>query len=231
MANFFSYEESIAQYFELLKRRPELGRNLPDAGIEVLTDLTSIELAREAARQTRESHGQDTSDLRVGVLATDPYMTIMRDAVRFGNGGYGLYNRIFENSSVAVLPLIDGQPVIIRVFRHGLRQWSLEFPRGGVETGEIHEQAVRRELKEEIGANALELIDVGEFTPGGSTLAIRSRLYVAQIDEVRALDRAESISEAMTLSVPNLEKMIRDGEIIDGFSISLFARARLRGLV
>jgi ADP-ribose pyrophosphatase len=227
----YSHDDTVARYLELLERQPELGQNAPDAGIELLTDRRLIEMAREAARQTRAAHDQDTSDLRVGVLASDPYMTVLRDAVRFGNGSYGLYNRIFENPCIAVLPLLDGQAVIIRVFRHGLRQWSLEFPRGGVEPDETHEQAARRELREEIGANALELIDTGEFTPGGSALAIRARLYVARIDEIRHVDLGESISEATAVGTANLEALIRSGEIIDGFSLALFARARLLGLV
>jgi ADP-ribose pyrophosphatase len=227
----YSHEDTLARYLELLARRPELGQDPPGAGIELLTDPGMIEHAREAARLTRGAHGQDTADTRVGVLASDPYMTVLRDAVRFGNGTYGLYNRIFENACVAVLPLLEGRAVIIRVFRHGLRQWSLEFPRGGVEPDETHEQAARRELREEIGANASELIDTGEFTPGGSALAIRARLYVARIDEVRHVDRAESISEATPVSTARLETLIRDGEIIDGFSLALFARARLLGLL
>ena len=231
MANF-SHQDTVARYLDLLERRPELGQNLPGAGIELLTDPGLIETACEAARQTRAAHNQDTIDLRVGVLATDPYMTMIRDAVRFGNGTYGLYNRIFENSCVAVLPLLaEDLAVIIRVFRHGLRQWSLEFPRGGVEPGETHRQTARRELREEIGADVLELIDAGEFSPGGSTLAIRARLYVARIDEIRNVDLGESISDAIAVSGVELEELIRSGKIIDGFSISLFARARLLGLI
>ena len=227
----FSHQESLARYFDLLARRPELGRNAPDADIRLLTDPQLIQQACDAAREARAARNLDVADLRVGVLASDPYMTMIRDAVRFGNGSLGLYNRIFENSSVAVLPLIDDRAVVIRIFRHGLRQWMLEFPRGGVEPGETDEEAARREIHEEIGGNVLELIDTGEFTPGGSILAIRARLYVARIDQIRALDQAESIHEATAVTVSELEEMMRSGRIIDGFSISLFARARLLGLL
>jgi ADP-ribose pyrophosphatase len=227
----FSNQESMARYFDLLARQPELGRNAPDADIHILTDPQLVQQACDAAHVARAARNLDVSDLRVGVLASDPYMTMIRDAVRFGNGSLGLYNRIFENASVAVLPLIGDRPVVIRIFRHGLRQWSLEFPRGGVEPGETNEESARREVREEIGGNVLELIDTGEFTPGGSILAIRARLYVARIDQIRALDQAESIHEATAVTVHELEEMIRSGQIIDGFSISLFARARVLRLI
>lgn len=227
----FSHQDAMARYFELIARHPELGRNAPDADIQILTDPQLIQQACDAAHAARAARNLDVDDLRVGVLASDPYMTIIRDPVRFGNGSLGLYNRIFENRSVAVLPLIGDRAVVIRIFRHGLRQWSLEFPRGGVESGETSEESVRREVREEIGGNVLELLDTGEFTPGGSVLAIRARLYVARIDQVRALDRAESIHEATAVTVHELEEMLRNGQIIDGFSISLFVRARLTGLI
>lgn len=129
----FSHQDAMARYFELIARHPELGRNAPDADIQILTDPQLIQQACDAAHAARAARNLDVDDLRVGVLASDPYMTIIRDPVQFGNGSLGLYNRIFENRSVAVLPLIGDRAVVIRIFRHGLRQWSLEFPRGGVD--------------------------------------------------------------------------------------------------
>jgi len=226
----FDADGAMARYLELRRAEPDLFRN-PAGGIEILLAPPAIEAARKHARDVRAAAGQDTSDLRAGLLAHDPYMTIVRDAVRFPDGSMGLHNRIVERRSVAVLPLLDGDPVIIRTFRHGLRDWSLEFPRGAVEGSESREDAARRELKEEIGANVVALTSVGDFTPGGSSLSIISSLYVARIDGFGAPQRAEAIAEVRAVPVGELEELIVSGEIIDGFTLSLFARARLRGLV
>jgi ADP-ribose pyrophosphatase len=219
------------RYFRLMQDRPDLFDNGKASGIEILTSSDEIEAAQESARRTRQTRGMDVSDLRVGVLATDPYMTILRDAVRFSDGTLGLYNRIVEIRSAAVLPLLDGRPVLIRIFRHGLRDWSWEFPRGGCEPGETSEATIRREVHEEIGANIRDLRPLGDFTPGGSSLCIRADLYAAHIDGVGQPDRADAISDIKVADVPEVEEMIRSSKIIDGFSLSVFLRARLVGIV
>ena len=128
-----------------MRERPDWFANHPAGGIEILTDPGDIALARAAARTMAQPQELDVSDTRAGLLAMDPYMTVVRDAVRFPDGSLGLYNRIVETSPVAVLPLLDNLPVLIRVFRHGLRDWSL-VSRGGTEAGEWPEAAARREV-------------------------------------------------------------------------------------
>jgi len=195
-------------YFRIMRERPELFHNGDAGGIEVLTSPDQIKAAQESARSIRQKRGMDASDLRVGVLASDPYMLILRDAVRFVDGSLGLYNRIVEVPSVAVLPLLDGRPVLIRIFRHGLRDWCWEF-----------------------GAEIRELIALGDFTPGGSSLSIRADLYAAHIDGIGEPEHADNISEVRVVEVDECEALIRSSQIIDGFSLALFLRARLAGLV
>lgn len=227
----FSNEGALTGYLELLARRPELFRNRLRGGIDILTDPQEIASAQAEAGRLRASRGMSTCDLRAGLLASDPYMTIVRDAVRFPDGTHGLYNRIVETSPVAVLPILDGRPVVIRVFRHGLRDWSIEFPRGAAEGAETGEEAAQRELHEEIGARAKTLTGLGAFTPGGSSLSIHARLYLAEIDKIGASDTGEGIIEVRAVAVKELERMIAEGDIIDGFSMALFVRARLKELI
>ena len=100
-----------------------------------------------------------------------------------------------------------------------------------MEPGETPEDAVHRELKEEIGARVVSLSSLGAHSPGGSSLSIRSALYVATIDAVNEPEHGEGIVAIRAVDIDELECLIRGGEIIDGFSLSLFARARVRGLV
>jgi len=218
-------------YFKLMRERPDLFENNSASGIEILTRPDEIRAAQESTRRTRQMRNLDVSDLRVGLLGTDPYMIILRDAVRFSDGTLGLYNRIVETRCVAVLPLLSNCPVLIRIFRHALRSWSLEFPRGGYDPGETSEMTVHRELREEIGANIRELIPLGDFTPGGASLSVRADLYAALIDGVGKPDRADNITEIKVVGVAKVEELIRSSQIIDGFSLSLFLRARLAGIV
>lgn len=218
-------------YLGLMRQWPEWFRNHPQGGIEILTSPDEVAQAQQAAGAFRAERGLDTADLRAGLLARDPYMTIVRDAVRFPDGSLGLYNRILETNPVAVIPLLDGRPVMMRVFRHGLRDWSLEFPRGACDTGEAHEAAARREVAEEIGAETLELIPLGTFTPGGSSLSIRAHLFAARVGVLGSGDALEGIEDVRAMDVAEVEARMASGEVIDGFSLALFLRARLNGLV
>jgi ADP-ribose pyrophosphatase len=222
---------ALSGYRRLMDARPDLFGNSPNGGIVILRSDAEISEARRQAKALRAARGQDVEDLRVGLLAHDPYMTLVRDPVRFPDGTLGLYNRVIENTSVAVLPLLEGRPVMINVFRHGLRDWSLEFPRGGCEGDESPEKAAVRELAEEIGAAARKLIPLGEFTPGGSSLSIRARLFAAEIDRLGEWDRAEGVESTHVFDIADLERKISSSEIIDGFSLALFTRARLAKLI
>jgi ADP-ribose pyrophosphatase len=226
----FSRDGARAGYWSLMQKRPEWFCNNPRGGIVILTSDAELDEACRETEKFRAEHGMSVADMRAGLLAHDPYMTIVRDAVRFPDGSLGLYNRIIETLAVAVLPLLDGRPVMMSTFRHGLRRWSLEFPRGGCNEGESAAAGAIRELNEEIGANALKLIPLGEFTPGGSSLSIRARLFAAEIDGIGGYDILEGIEDVRVMDVATVEQKILSSEIIDGFSLALFTRARLAKL-
>jgi ADP-ribose pyrophosphatase len=225
------YDDLMVPYRALQRDHEDLFRNAATGGIDILTDTKAISDAQDAARVARERNGQHSDDTRVGLLARDPYMTIVRDAVRFPDGSLGLYNRIIEGRSVAILPILGNRLVLVRLFRHGLRDWSLEFPRGGCEPNEASEAAARRELSEEIGATAGELTSLGMFTPGGSSLSIMAQFYLAHIDGIGSPDLSDGIGSIVLASISEVEDMIRSSKIIDGFTLAIFLRARLAGLV
>ena len=85
-------------------------------------------------------------DLRVGVLADDPYVIALREAVEFPDGRFGLYSRFIVPAGMVVLPRLGADVVVMYRYRHGTRSWHYEFPRGIVEPGENDREAVRREL-------------------------------------------------------------------------------------
>ncbi len=71
------------------------------------------------------------------------------------------YNAPF---SVAVLPLFsNGDVMLIRTFRHGIRGWGLEVPKGFGNAGESFLQAAERELYEETGLVSDNWTSIGEY--------------------------------------------------------------------
>src|SRR5207248_5224759 len=76
----------LARYFELVRKRPERFDN-PEGDIyEILLDPERIMYAKAEATRARVREALPSGDVRVGVLAEDPYLLVMRDAVRFADG-------------------------------------------------------------------------------------------------------------------------------------------------
>lgn len=70
--------------------------------------------------------------------------------------------------------------LMVRQWRHGSRTLSLEFPGGVLEPGESEEDGARRELAEETGWLAAQIIKLGEFSPNPAIMSNRVHVYLAK---------------------------------------------------
>jgi ADP-ribose pyrophosphatase len=227
----FDEDAALAHYLELGRRRPELFANPEGQIYEILAERGEIAAAREAARRERGSQGLPAEDTRVGVLSEDPYLLALRDAVRFPDGGLGLYNRLVVPPGVAILPLLGERIVLIHRFRHGTRGFHYEIPRGmAAHPGDPAEDA-RRELEEEIGTAPRELVPLGRMHPSSGVVNESITLFLARVDRLGRPDRHEAIATLEAYPVAEVERMVDDGRLSDGPSLAAILRARLRGLV
>jgi ADP-ribose pyrophosphatase len=227
----FDPEGCLRRYFALVGERPGRFTNPPGDIYEILLDPARIEHAQAEAARRRRLEGLPADDTRVGVLAEDPYLMLMRDAVRFADGSYGLYNRLMVPGGAAILPVLDGAIVLIHRFRHGTRTWHLEAPRGSFSGAGTREEEARRELREEIGSSAGKLIDLGTLHSTTGCLDEEHQLYLARIESIGRPDIHEAITAVRTLPVGETERLIATGAITDGPTLALFLRARLLGHV
>ena len=228
---FFDAADCFRRYRDLVSGQAELFVNPPGLMYEILTAPGEMSEAQEAARRSRKSHGLDVEDTRVGVLASDPYATVMREAVRFPDGSLGLYNRLLVPGGVVVLPVLRGSIVLIHRFRHGTRGFAYEAPRGIAGEGESLETDARRELLEEIGAVAGELVDLGEVATTSGIVGEVMHLFLARIDRVGTPDRHEAIAGIVCCTIAETEDMILRGTIGDGPTLAAYLRAKLAGLL
>ena len=227
----FDADDCLARYVDLVRRRPSLYTNPLGDIYEILLEPDRIAHAQAEAARHRRASGIRDDDLRVGVLADDPYVTVTRDAVRFADGSYGLYNRFLVPGGSAVLPLLGDRIVLLNRFRHGTRAWHLEAPRGAFSGIGTPEDEARRELLEEIGADAGELIPLGQFDSMSGISNESHHLYLARIEHIGVPDRHEAIVELAALSVSEMEQKMADSAITDAPTLVLFLRARLHGLL
>jgi len=224
---------SLRRYRELHQSNPELFENPSDCPIKILFDTESIRRAQDSVASERGALGWPTSDLRVGVLAEDPYIGyIVRDAVQFFDGKLGLYNRVVASGGIVVLPILeDGSIALIRIFRHPARRWFLEAPQGLVLPDHDPAEEARRELHEEIGATVKELTPLGVLYTSTALTSENLKMYAAKITAVGSPQRSEGIESIHKIPKSDIDRLVLEGTICDGPTISLISRARIRGLL
>ncbi|MEW6667199.1 MAG: NUDIX hydrolase [Thermodesulfobacteriota bacterium] len=128
---------------------------------------------------------------------------------------------------VNVIPLTpDNQVVLIRQYRHGIREVTLEIPGGIVEGADSPEEAGRRELREETGYVASAMIQLGSVHPNPAFLNNRCHTYVAK-DVVKAgvqhQDEKEDI-EVLLRPITDVPGLIKEGRITHSLVLAAFYR-------
>jgi ADP-ribose pyrophosphatase len=227
----FDAADCFDRYRVLMRTRPNLFVNPLGGLIGILTNPDEVTAARQQEIERRSRSSLPVDDLRVGVLATDHYLGwLVRDAVRFSDGSMGLYNRVLTGPGGLVLPLLPTGVALIQIFRHAARRWFLEAPGGSFDQGEDFRNEVRREMHEEIGANAMELVELGSVATSPGLTNETLSLFAARIDRVGHPETAEGISGIRIVPFAGLDDLILNGDINDGPTIVAIMRARLKGL-
>lgn len=121
--------------------------------------------------------------------------------------------------SVVILPVPEpGHLILIRQYRHAVKQWLWETPAGSVDDGETPEAAAGRECHEEIGLVPETVVRLGAMfpTPGycDEQMIFFRVSGLAEGTEAAAVDEHEDI-EARTFTIRDVRDMVRKGEIVD----------------
>jgi ADP-ribose pyrophosphatase len=225
------------RYNALRQQWPELFDNPVDFPFTILFEPSQVTAAEDAQRARLAALGQPESWACTGVVYEDPYLIVARDAVRFPGGFLGTYVRAIPATGAvgaAVLPVLDDQVVLLDHARHATRTSHLEIPRGFGEAGVAAADQARQELREEIGADAVNLTDLGPFHANTGMSSDVTQLFVAEIRAFGKPQAEEGITDVRLYPAREVAELIKTGQITDGFTIAAFTRAwllaRLPGL-
>ena len=104
---------------------------------------------------------------------------MLRDRLR-GPAGETEYGYLAVPRAVFVAAVTpDDDLLLVRQYRHPVRDWTLEVPAGSVADGETPLLAARRELREETGGSAREWQHLSTFFSSSAHLSLRSDAFLA----------------------------------------------------
>jgi ADP-ribose pyrophosphatase len=149
--------------------------------------------------------------------------------VTLPNGSRAEMAIVRHPGSTAVVPLLDRHTVVMELqYRHAVGEYLLEIPAGTMEPGELPLACAKRELEEETGFMASEMIELGRvhIIPAYSDEVIH--LYIARdlVPSSQNLDKDEII-EIVNYPLARTLQMIEDGRITDALTILSLQRTWL----
>ena len=144
---------------------------------------------------------------------------VHRERVRLPHGPTATVDVIRHPASAVILPVPEaGQVILIRQYRHAVRQWLWEAPAGSVDPGESPEEAARRECHEEIGLVPETVVRLGAMfpTPGycDEEMVFFRASGLSEPAEAATIDEDEHF-EIRTFVLREARDMVRRGEIVD----------------
>jgi 8-oxo-dGTP pyrophosphatase MutT (NUDIX family) len=117
---------------------------------------------------------------------------------------------------INIIPLTsDGQVVLIEQYRHGTGEISLEIPGGMVDPGESPASAATRELLEETGYEASEVVFLGKTRPNPAIQDNWIHTFLARGVERRGEPKNDGTEQTIVRLVPleRISALIAGGEI------------------
>lgn len=133
---------------------------------------------------------------------------------------------------VNVIPFTEaGELILVRQYRVGRRELSLEIPGGMIDPGEAPATAAARELLEETGFAPRRLEPLGVIDSNPAILDNLTHTFLAVGCEPKAAQHFDSTEEVEVVTVPasQIDALLRDGAIRHPLVAVAFLHWKLRG--
>lgn len=174
-----------------------------------------LQLPRIHARREREPGGR----FRVETLDLE-----------FANGERRRYERLISRGVGAVIIAAMPDPetvLLVREYCCGVHRYEIGLPKGRLEAGETLLEGANRELQEEVGVAARNLLEIGQLTlaPGYMThtthVILARNLYPSRLPG----DEPEEL-EVVRWPIADLDRLIQRPDCTEGRSIAALYMAR-----
>ncbi len=143
---------------------------------------------------------------------------LFRDTVRLPNGRTATREVMRHPGAAAVVPVTEeGEVILVRQYRYPFAKVMREIPAGKLDQGEEPQTCARRELLEETGYEARELVSLGVVYPSVAVLDEKIHLYLARGLTFRAAHPdADEFLNVEKLPLKTLVDAVLRGDVPDG---------------
>jgi ADP-ribose pyrophosphatase len=140
--------------------------------------------------------------------------------VQLDNGDVAVREYIRHSGGVGIVPVVDGNVILIRQFRISIDRELIELPAGRLEPNENPLECAARELEEEIGYRSGKLIRLSSYFASVGNSNERMYLYLAlDLEKTeRHLEDDERIREVV-ISLETVKEKLAKQEFEDSKTI------------
>ncbi len=143
------------------------------------------------------------------------FIDVQEDRVVQPDGKHGSYATVKMKPGVAVLPVDDqGNVYLVKQFRYALKRESVEVVCGAIDEDEPPLEAAKREVKEELGIEASEWLDLGMFDMDTSIVNCPVFLFGARNLKFSSTEReGTETMKTLKMSLEEAVEKVMDSEI------------------
>ena len=160
----------------------------------------------------------------------DPWLNVRKDDVIRPDGAAGTHSVVNIKPGVCVLAIDDAHDVYLtEEFHYAVGRVTLEAVSGGIEPDEDPLMTAKRELREELGIDAQEWVDLGICDPFTASAVSPTKLYLARglsfgADSPEGTEQIRCIKKSLTEAVDD----VMESRITHGPSCVLILKAAAR---
>lgn len=154
------------------------------------------------------------------------FVEVNEDQVIKPDGQPGTYSIVKIEAGASVLPLdTEGFVYLVESFRYALGRDSIEVASGTVEDDEQPIESAKRELREELGIEADDWVNMGQVDPITSIVQSPAYIFFATKLSFTETDREGSeVMKTVKVRLDEAVKMVMKGEITHGTSCTLILK-------
>jgi ADP-ribose pyrophosphatase len=176
------------------------------------------------ADQVRARKQGDTPDAQLASeqLYKGRIFTLNRDTIRFPDGSVSEFDIVRHPGASAVVPFMsdpagdDPQLLLLRQYRYAAGGYIYEIPAGRLDEGESPAACAVRELKEETGCTAEQLVPLTTmFTTPGFTDEVIHLFMATGLTHGEANREADEFVDIVIMGLSEALELIHSGEIVD----------------